>query len=198
MAHSDTTSLDALPTSSGEGDPVQLVARDVANELRASVPAYNPSVGQSQTGNRQSPHQLINQADLVRSLNGPSASGSTSFPESHVIASPVQHQTAQIRQQEYYPRHEERGDYIGTSTDAPQIPQPDKNDHLYDTFKIPILVAAAFFIYQTPPVRRLVRTLLPTAVSTTGGYSMQSQLLSSVVFGGSVYGGIWLLDNVSP
>ena len=198
MAQSDTTNLDALPTSSGESDPVQLVAMDVANELKASVPTYNPSVVQQQTVNHQSPPELINQADLVRSLNGPGANGSTSFPNNHVISSPVQHQTAQTSQQEYYPKHAERGDYIGTTEDSQRVVLPEEGDHLYTTLKIPVLVAAAFFIYQTPTVRRLVRSTLPASVSAAGGYSMQTQLLSSVVFGAAVYGGIWLLDNVSP
>jgi len=197
MEASGTTSLDVLPGGvSSSNDPVQLVAQDVANELKASAPVY------SATNVAPTTARLDDQNAIVKSLASASKRGFTAFPQQDVVHSSIPHQTDPARQQDYIPRPAPRMDYIAADEATRCVPHvehtmEDESELWFEAVKLPVLVASCYFLYQTPPARRLIRAAFPLMISQSGGFNMQGQMLSSVIFGAIVYGGTQLLDVLS-
>ena len=197
MDASGTTRLDVLPGGAPSAkDPVQLVAQDVANELKASAPVYSAANVAPTTA------RLEDQNALVKSLASASKRGFTAFPQQDVVHSSIPHQTDPARQQDYIPRPAARRDYIAADEAVRCVPQAEQTMEVeselwFEAIKLPVLVAACYFLYQTPPARRLIRAAFPLVISQSGGFNMQGQMLSSVIFGGIVYGGTQLLDVLS-
>ena len=201
MSTADTTSLATLPGGAApSSDPVQLVAQDVANELKASAPVYSAAM-------QHTPAQApvpVNQVELVKSLESASKRGFTGFPEQNVVHSHIPHQIDPSRQPDYMPRAPATRDYITSSeaeysaSPAAQIASaPTPGGELVDALRLPALVSACYFLFQTPQARRIIRMAFPMLISTTGGFNIQGQFVSSAMFGMFVYGGVQLLDHFS-
>ena len=190
---SGTTSLASLPTDGSERDPVQLVAQDVENTTSKSPPVYSPQLQPS-----ASPAGgLVNQNDLVKSLNKPGINAMTRFPEQDVIMSTTPRQTDSEHRQEHIPAPQAQ-DYIADHEIAPPIhtQNPSNSDTEFDSLKVPLLVAACFFLFQTPVFQRAIHYLLPDGRSVTGTLTLQNQMLVSSLFGLTIYGGIELINQI--
>ena len=191
MSSSGTTSIASLPTGDTSQDPIQLVAQDIQNETAKAPPVYSPQVQPSPAAG------LMNQNDIVKSLNKPGINAMTRFPEQDVVMSTSTRQTDGENRQEFIPAAQSE-DYIADHEIAPPI-QPQNtasSEPELDSFKVPLLVAACFFLFQTPAVRRAIHYLLPEGRSVTGGLTMQNQILVSALFGLTIYGGIELIEHI--
>ena len=191
MSSSGTTSIASLPTGDASPDPIQLVAQDIQNETAKAPPVSSAQVQASPAAG------LMNQNDIVKSLNKPGINAMTRFPEQDVVMSTSARQTDGENRQEYIPTAQTE-DYIADHEIAPPI-QPQNSTSAetdLDGFKVPLLVAACFFLFQTPAVQRAIHYLLPEGRSVTGGLTIQNQLLVSALFGLTIYGGIELIDHM--
>ena len=191
MSNSGTTSIASLPAGDIGQDPTQLVAQDIQNETAKAPSVYSPQVQPSPASG------LMNQNDIVKSLNKPGINAMTRFPEQDVVMSTSTRQTDGENRQEYIPAAQTE-DYIADHEIAPPVqPQRDVSSETdLDSFKIPLLVAACFFLFHTPVVQRATYYLLPEGRSVTGGLTLQNQLLLSALFGLTIYGGIELIDHI--
>ena len=183
MSSVGTTSLASLPTSNDNADPVQLVARDVANELKMAAPTYSADVDAPK---QRHGGMLPDQNKMVRAIEGPASKGLTSFPDKHLHIPPAMRQTDNQPRQETIPTPPLHRDYIG---DEPER-RPERMEvrDTNDAFKLPILAACLFFLFNTPIVRRAARSVMPIAPSSQGSYNLQAQLMMGLLFGVAVYG----------
>ena len=191
MSNSGTTSIASLPAGDIGQDPIQLVAQDIQNETAKAPSVYSPQVQPSPAAG------LMNQNDIVKSLNKPGINAMTRFPEQDVVMSTSTRQTNVENRQEYIPVAQTE-DYIADHEIAPPIQSQSNgsSETDLDSFKVPLLVAACFFLFQTSAVQRAIYCLLPDGQSVTGGLTLQNQLLLSALFGLTIYGGMEVIEHI--
>ena len=189
---SGTTSLATLP-SQQTGDPVQMVTREVRNEIAASPQAYSP----------QAPPP-VDQKALLAGLESASAQGLTGLPSRDIPANTFSQVVDAQRQPSYVPQPSVSHDYITehqTNEDMRAVGQETQSytleNNVFDEVKLPLLVAACYCVFQMPATRRFLKANLPFGYNELGSPNALGYVASSVVFGAAVYTGVRLVEYLS-
>ena len=99
----------------------------------------------------------------------------------------------------------DKGDYISDQMSADEIVRMNARkakaestgDMLFSEFSLPILIAALYFAFQLPVVRRSVVKALPILCADDGNFKITGYLAMSILFGGSVYAANKLTNHLS-
>jgi hypothetical protein len=99
----------------------------------------------------------------------------------------------------------DKGDYISDQMSADEIVRMNARkakaestgDMLFSEFSLPILIAALYFAFQLPVVRRSVVKALPILCADDGNFKITGYLAMSILFGGSVYAANKLMNHLS-
>lgn len=99
----------------------------------------------------------------------------------------------------------DKGDYISDQMSADEIVRMNARkakaestgDMLFSEFSLPILIAALYFAFQLPVVRRSVVKALPILCAEDGNFKITGYLAMSILFGGSVYAANKLTNHLS-
>ena len=147
-----------------------------------SAPTYSPEVPSAQ----QPPSAMLpDQNQLVKAIQGPAAEGLTSFPDKHLQIPPSARQTDHQPRQEHIPVPHQHRDYI-VEEPPPKLESSPQLDPT-DPYKIPILAACLYLLFNAPVARRALRSLIPIPASANGSYTFQAQIVTALLFGGAVY-----------
>ena len=61
-------------------------------------------------------------------------------------------------------------------------------ESIYEELQTPILIAALFFLFQLPFIRKKIHKLIPSFFNSDGNYNLSGNLFNCIIFAGSYYG----------
>ena len=202
---SDTTSIDDLPTASGQNASTQN-QNIVIQKTEPSALSYSPSVpdlGASQAAaapvnpNQQPSQKLMN--ELVSGVQRASMTGMTALPSRDIPRDTrVMMQDAQV-QPTYVPQPQRHVDYIQdheTSSTLERVMhqntrgsnRADALETFYEEIQSPLMLAILYFAFQLPAVKRYMFRYLPSSLfSADGNSNLTGLIVTSAMFGLSFY-----------
>ena len=205
---SDTTSIDDLPTASGQNANTQnqnIVIQKTepgAMSYSPNVPDLAPSQQQPQHQQPQQYNQGPNQKlmnELVSGVQRASMTGMTALPSRDIPRDTGgMMQDAQV-QPTYVPQPQRHVDYIhdheASSTLERVMHQntrgsnrADTLETFYDEIQSPLMLAILYFAFQLPAVRRHMFRYLPSALfSADGNANLTGLIATSAMFGFAFY-----------
>ena len=205
---SDTTSIDDLPTASGQNANTQN-QNIVIQKAEPGVMSYSPNVPdlappsqQSQQGPPLNPNQQPNQKlmnELVSGVQRASMTGMTALPSRDIPRDTnAMMQDAQV-QPTYVPQPQRHVDYIQdheTSSTLERVMQQntrgsnrvDTLETFYEEIQSPLMLAILYFAFQLPAVKRYMFRYLPSALfNADGNANLTGLIATSAMFGLSFY-----------
>ena len=208
---SDTTSIDDLPTASGQNANTQN-QNIVIQKAEPGVMSYSPNVPdlappsqqsqQSQQGPPLNPNQQPNQKlmnELVSGVQRASMTGMTALPSRDIPRDTnSMMQDAQV-QPTYVPQPQRHVDYIQdheTSSTLERVMQQntrgsnrvDTLETFYEEIQSPLMLAILYFAFQLPAVKRYMFRYLPSALfNADGNANLTGLIATSAMFGLSFY-----------
>ena len=210
---SDTTSIDDLPTASGQNANTQnqnvviQKAEPGAMSYSPNVPDLAPPSQQSQQslqsqGPPLNPNQQPNQKlmnELVSGVQRASMTGMTALPSRDIPrdTNAMMHD-AQV-QPTYVPQPQRHVDYIQdheTSSTLERVMQQntrgsnrvDTLETFYEEIQSPLMLAILYFAFQLPAVKRYMFRYLPSALfNADGNANLTGLIATSAMFGLSFY-----------
>jgi hypothetical protein len=212
---SDTTSIDDLPTASGQNANTQnqnvviQQAEPGAMSYSPNVPDLAPSQQQQQQQQQQynqgpplNPNQQPNQKlmnELVSGVQRASMTGMTALPSRDIPRdTSVMMQDAQV-QPTYVPQPQRHVDYIQdheTSSTLERVMhqntrganRADTLETFYEEIQSPLMLAILYFAFQLPAVKRYMFRYLPSALfSADGNANLTGLIATSAMFGLAFY-----------
>ena len=209
---SDTTSIDDLPTASGQNANTQnqnvviQKAEPGAMSYSPNVPDLAPSQHQLQQNQNQgpplNPNQQPNQKlmnELVSGVQRASMTGMTALPSRDIPRDTgVMMHDPQV-QPTYVPQPQRHVDYIQdheTSSTLERVMhqntrganRADTLETFYEEIQSPLMLAILYFAFQLPAVKRYMFRYLPSALfSADGNANLTGLIATSVMFGFSFY-----------
>jgi hypothetical protein len=206
---SDTTSIDDLPTASGQNPNTQN-QNIVIQKTEPSTLSYSPNVPelahphpqqsqQAQQGiqNQQPNQKLMN--ELVSGVQRASMTGMTALPSRDIPRDTSgMMQDAQV-QPTYVPQPQRHVDYIQdheTSSTLERVMhqntrgsnRADALETFYEEIQSPLMLAILYFAFQLPAVKRYMFRYLPSALFGADGHANLAGLITtSAMFGFSFY-----------
>ena len=201
---SDTTSIDDLPTASGQNANTQN-QNIVIQKTEPAAISYSPSVpdlGASQTAAPVNPNQQPNQKlmnELVSGVQRASMTGMTALPSRDIPRdTSVMMQDAQV-QPTYVPQPQRHVDYIQdheTSSTLERVMhqntrgsnRADALETFYEEIQSPLMLAILYFAFQLPAVKRYMFRYLPSSLFNADGNSnLTGLIVTSAMFGFAFY-----------
>ena len=201
---SDTTSIDDLPTASGQNANSQN-QNVVIQKAEPGAMSYSPNVpdlAPSQQGPPLNPNQQPNQKlmnELVSGVQRASMTGMTTLPSRDIPRDTTSMmQDAQV-QPTYVPQPQRHVDYIQdheTSSTLERVMQQntrgsnrgDTLETFYEEIQSPLMLAILYFAFQLPAVKRYMFRYLPSALfSADGNANLTGLIAMSAMFGLSFY-----------
>ena len=213
---SDTTSIDDLPTASGQNANTQN-QNIVIQKMEPSSLSYSPNVpdlGPQQQQPPQSQQQMQNQGpplnpnqqpnqklmnELVSGVQRASMTGMTTLPSRDIPRDTSgMMQDAQV-QPTYVPQPLRHVDYIQdheTSSTLERVMnqntrgsnRADTLETFYEEVQSPLMLAILYFAFQLPAVKRYMFRYLPSALfNTDGNANLTGLIVTSAMFGLSFY-----------
>jgi hypothetical protein len=203
---SDTTSIDDLPTASGQNANTQN-QNVVIQKAEPGVMSYSPNVPDlapppSQQGPPMNPNQQPNQKlmnELVSGVQRASMTGMTALPSRDIpLDTTLMMQDAQV-QPTYVPQPQRHVDYIQdheTSSTLERVMQQntrgsnrvDTLETFYEEIQSPLMLAILYFAFQLPAVKRYMFRYLPSALfNADGNANLTGLIVTSAMFGLSFY-----------
>jgi hypothetical protein len=213
---SDTTSIDDLPTASGQNSSTQN-QNIVIQKTEPGAMSYSPNVpdlgplsqSQSQSQNQNqnqgqplNPNQQPNQKlmnELVSGVQRASMTGMTALPSRDIPRDTSgMMQDAQV-QPTYVPQPQRHVDYIQdheTSSTLERVMhqntrgsnRADVLETFYEEVQSPLMLAILYFAFQLPAVKRYMFRYLPSALfSADGNANLAGLIATSAMFGFSFY-----------
>jgi hypothetical protein len=203
---SDTTSIDDLPTASGQNANTQN-QNVVIQKAEPGVMSYSPNVPDlapppSQQGPPMNPNQQPNQKlmnELVSGVQRASMTGMTALPSRDIPRdTTLMMQDAQV-QPTYVPQPQRHVDYIQdheTSSTLERVMQQntrgsnrvDTLETFYEEIQSPLMLAILYFAFQLPAVKRYMFRYLPSALfNADGNANLTGLIVTSAMFGLSFY-----------
>jgi len=205
---SDTTSIDDLPTASGQNANTQnhnvviQKAEPGAMSYSPNVPDLAPSQQQQQQGPPLNPNQQPNQKlmnELVSGVQRASMTGMTALPSRDIPRDTGgMMQDAQV-QPTYVPQPQRHVDYIHdheTSSTLERVMhqntrgsnRADTLETFYEEIQSPLMLAILYFAFQLPAVKRYMFRYLPSALfSADGNANLTGLIATSAMFGFAFY-----------
>jgi hypothetical protein len=203
---SDTTSIDDLPTASGQNANTQN-QNIVIQKAEPGAMSYSPNVPDlapplSQQGPPLNPNQQPNQKlmnELVSGVQRASMTGMTALPSRDIPRdTTAMMQDAQV-QPTYVPQPQRHVDYIQdheTSSTLERVMQQntrgsnrvDALEVFYEEIQSPLMLAILYFAFQLPAVKRYMFRYLPSALfNADGNANLTGLIATSAMFGLSFY-----------
>lgn len=211
---SDTTSIDDLPTASGQNSSTQN-QNIVIQKTEPGAMSYSPNMpdleplNQSQSHNQNqnqgqplNPNQQPNQKlmnELVSGVQRASMTGMTALPSRDIPRDTSgMMQDAQV-QPTYVPQPQRHVDYIQdheTSSTLERVMHQntrgsnrvDVLETFYEEVQSPLMLAILYFAFQLPAVKRYMFRYLPSALfSADGNANLAGLIATSAMFGLSFY-----------
>ena len=208
---SDTTSIDDLPTASGQNANTQnhnIVIQKTepgAMSYSPNVPDLAPVQQQQQHQQQQTPlnpNQQPNQKlmnELVSGVQRASMTGMTALPSRDIPRDTTgMMQDAQV-QPTYVPQPQRHVDYIQdheTSSTLERVMhqntrgsnRTDTLETFYEEVQSPLMLAILYFAFQLPAVKRYMFRYLPSALfNADGNANLTGLIATSAMFGLSFY-----------
>ena len=208
---SDTTSIDDLPTASGQNANTQnhnIVIQTTepgAMSYSPNVPDLAPLQQQQQHQQQQTPlnpNQQPNQKlmnELVSGVQRASMTGMTALPSRDIPRDTTgMMQDAQV-QPTYVPQPQRHVDYIQdheTSSTLERVMhqntrgsnRTDTLETFYEEVQSPLMLAILYFAFQLPAVKRYMFRYLPSALfNADGNANLTGLIATSAMFGLSFY-----------
>jgi hypothetical protein len=201
---SDTTSIDDLPTASGQNPNTQnqniVIQKTEPSTLSYSpnVPDLSPSPQQPQQAqqgiqNQQPNQKLMN--ELVSGVQRASMTGMTALPSRDIPRDTSgMMQDAQV-QPTYVPQPQRHVDYIQdheTSSTLERVMhqntrgsnRADALETFYEEVQSPLMLAILYFAFQLPAVKRYMFRYLPSALfGADGNANLAGLIATSAMFG---------------
>jgi hypothetical protein len=213
---SDTTSIDDLPTASGQNANTQN-QNIVIQKTEPGAMSYSPNVPdlapppqqqlqqqqqQQQQGPPLNPSQQANQKlmnELVSGVQRASMTGMTALPSRDIPRDTTgMMQDAQV-QPTYVPQPQRHVDYIQdheTSSTLERVMhqntrgsnRADALEVFYEEVQSPLMLAILYFAFQLPAVKRYMFRYLPSALfSADGNANLTGLIATSAMFGFAFY-----------
>ena len=205
---SDTTSIDDLPTASGQNANTQnhnIVIQKTepgAMSYSPNVPDLGPSNHQQNQGPPLNPNQQPNQKlmnELVSGVQRASMTGMTALPSRDIPRDTGgMMQDAQV-QPSYVPQPQRHVDYIQdheTSSTLERVMHQntrgsnrvDTLETFYEEIQSPLMLAILYFAFQLPAVKRYMFRYLPSVLfNADGNANLTGLIFTSAMFGLSFY-----------
>jgi hypothetical protein len=202
---SDTTSIDDLPTASGQNANTQN-QNVVIQKAEPGAMSYSPNVpdlappaqqGPPLNHNQQPNQKLMN--ELVSGVQRASMTGMTALPSRDIPRdTTLMMQDAQV-QPTYVPQPQRHVDYIQdheTSSTLERVMQQntrgsnrvDTLETFYEEIQSPLMLAILYFAFQLPAVKRYMFRYLPSALfNADGNANLTGLIATSAMFGLSFY-----------
>ena len=149
--------------------------------------AQPPIVPPSDTQHPQLTPQM--QTEILSNIQNASRHGGTDLPSRD-----IPQQTASIVQDpqikpNYVPPPSQ--DYIGEYNTAAQAQDSMQRQHkrlqridfLFEEFRIPLIIAGLYFLFQLPAVNRFIMKLIPSLFDTDGNITFVGSIAKSALFG---------------
>lgn len=201
---SDTTSIDDLPTASGQNANSQN-QNVVIQKAEPGALSYSPNVpdlAPASQGPPLNPSQQPNQKlmnELVSGVQRASMTGMTALPSRDIPRDTSgMMQDAQV-QPTYVPQPQRQVDYIQdheTSSTLERVMQQntrgsnraDTLETFYEEIQSPLMLAILYFAFQLPAVKRYMFRYLPSGLfNADGNANLTGLIATSVMFGFSFY-----------
>lgn len=198
---SDTTSIDDLPTASGQNANSQ-TQNVVIQKSEPGAMSYSPNVPDLAPASPLNPNQQPNQKlmnELVSGVQRASMTGMTALPSRDIPRdTSVMMQDAQV-QPTYVPQPQRHVDYIQdheTSSTLERVMQQntrgsnraDTLESFYEEIQSPLMLAILYFAFQLPAVKRYMFRYLPSGLFNADGNANLTGLIAmSAMFGLSFY-----------
>ena len=210
---SDTTSIDDLPTASGQNANTQN-QNVVIQKAEPGAMSYSPNVPdlaplqqqqqqqQHNQGPPLNPNQQPNQKlmnELVSGVQRASMTGMTALPSRDIPRDTSgMMQDAQV-QPTYVPQPQRHVDYIQdheTSSTLERVMhqnmrganRADTLETFYEEIQSPLMLAILYFAFQLPAVKRYMFRYLPSALfSADGNANLTGLIATSAMFGFAFY-----------
>ena len=198
---SDTTSIDDLPTASGQNANSQ-TQNVVIQKSEPGAMSYSPNVPDLAPASSLNPNQQPNQKlmnELVSGVQRASMTGMTALPSRDIPRdTSVMMQDAQV-QPTYVPQPQRHVDYIQdheTSSTLERVMQQntrgsnraDALESFYEEIQSPLMLAILYFAFQLPAVKRYMFRYLPTGLfNADGNANLTGLIATSAMFGFSFY-----------
>ena len=209
---SDTTSIDDLPTASGQNANSQN-QNIVIQKTEPGAMSYSPNVSdlapshqqqqqQQQQGPPLNPNQQPNQKlmnELISGVQRASMTGMTALPSRDIPRDTgAMMQDAQV-QPTYVPQPQRHVDYIQdheTSSTLERVMhqntrganRADTLETFYEEIQSPLMLAILYFAFQLPAVKRYMFRYLPSALfSADGNANLTGLIATSAMFGLGFY-----------
>ena len=198
---SDTTSIDDLPTASGQNANSQ-TQNVVIQKSEPGAMSYSPNVPDLAPVSSLNPNQQPNQKlmnELVSGVQRASMTGMTALPSRDIPRdTSVMMQDAQV-QPTYVPQPQRHVDYIQdheTSSTLERVMQQntrgsnraDALESFYEEIQSPLMLAILYFAFQLPAVKRYMFRYLPSGLFNADGNANLTGLIAmSAMFGFSFY-----------
>ena len=214
---SDTTSIDDLPTASGQNANTQN-QNIVIQKMEPSAMSYSPNVPDlgpvQQQQQQQQQQQMQNQGpplnpnqqpnqklmnELVSGVQRASMTGMTALPSRDIPRETSgMMQDAQV-QPSYVPQPQRHVDYIQdheTSSTLERVMnqntrgsnRADTLETFYAEVQSPLMLAILYFAFQLPAVKRYMFRYLPSALfNADGNANLTGLIATSAMFGLSFY-----------
>ena len=221
MSSIGTSDISALPTDPNATGGVELTVREQvpAASAQAPAPAPAPQLPAQGAGGEQNAVVANDTArlsaerasdpavDIGKVVNGiqtASQGGLLTLPARDVPMTTT-HLVQDAGSKANHIPGSDRGDYISEQMTADEIVRMNAKkvkaestgDMLFSEFSLPILIAALYFAFQLPVVRRSVSKALPVLCGDDGNFKITGYLAMSVLFGGSVYAANKLTNHLS-
>lgn len=133
------------------------------------------------------------QTEILSNIQNASRHGGTDLPSRD-----IPQQTASIVQDpqikpNYVPPPPQ--DYIGEYNTAAQAQESIQRQHkrlqridfLFEEFRIPLIIAGLYFLFQLPAVNRFIMKLIPSLFDTDGNITFVGSIAKSALFGAYYY-----------
>lgn len=192
-----TTNISELPNDyiggSSKNDNITLTKNEIDPSL-LQMPPLNGNISLDQT--------TINQ--IVNGLQQASTSGSTLLPSRDI---PTKTDNIVIDEQirpDYLP-NTNTSDYIVSSETNEDIihnynvsqKKSDNMEYLYSEIQYPLLICIVYFLFQLPIFRKKLFYLIPLLFTKDGNYNLNGYVITSVLFGITIYILTKLMNMVS-
>lgn len=193
-----TTNISELPNDyicgSSKNDNITLTKHEHDPTLLPPPPPLNSNITLDQT--------TINQ--IVSGLQQASNSGSTLLPSRDI---PIKTDNIVIDEQtrhDYLPSTSNK-DYIVASETNEEIinnynaaqKKSDNMEYLYSEIQYPVLICIVYFLFQLPIFRKKLFYIIPFLFTQDGNYNINGYLITSILFGISIYILTKIMNTVS-
>jgi len=200
---SDTTALGELPTSGLSNSNIPVVQTEnikINNPLQQQISSRETDINNPSEQNNTT--QSYN--ELISGLQNASQNGLTDLPDRNIPKETTNLTTDEKIQPDYIPESQDNK-YIENEITNQDIINYNKNledqnnnlDNIYQEYRLPILVAILYFLFQLPIIQKYIYKIIPGLFKSDGNPNIFGYILNSIIFSIILYGLLKGLDYFS-